>query len=120
MTRYEQMVEAYQKMYLHTKDECANCSLPHTCCSVEYCDLAEQRAKTFGIHLHKTGHPRLPYMGPQGCVVKPYLRPLCTLHTCDMNGLGFKKKDKEMKWTDEYFRLRDLIVETEASSGGMP
>jgi hypothetical protein len=79
-----------------------------------YCGCAEDYARDeWGVDLTplKTDHPTLPFMSETGCVVSPHLRPLCTLHTCDMNGLGFKKNDFE--WTDKYFKLREQIDELE-------
>jgi hypothetical protein len=50
-------------------------------------------------------------MGPTGCVVPPHLRPICTVHTCEINGVGVKKGDP--KWTEAYFKLRGEIEEEE-------
>lgn len=49
----------------------------------------------------------------RGCIAPPHLRPLCTLHTCDMSGLGFKRDDPLGEWTDKYFELRNEIDEFE-------
>lgn len=65
----------------------------------------------WGIELEETGHPTLPFMSATGCTVDPHLRPNCTLHTCDINGLGFKRGDQ--KWTDRYFKLRAKIEKLE-------
>lgn len=48
-----------------------------------------------------------------GCVVPAWLRPLCTLHTCDISGWGFKADDPEGKWTESYFNLRNEIEDEE-------
>lgn len=89
----------------HTKNECASsCRVPYSCCSSYYCELAEQNAKCKGLTLPQTGHPTLPFMGINGCTVPPHLRPLCTLHVCSINSLGFKPNDQQ--WTSEYFALR--------------
>jgi hypothetical protein len=58
-----------------------------------------------------TDHRTLPFMGPTGCVVPAHLRPCCTLHTCDINGIGCKRGDPE--WTERYFALREEIEETD-------
>lgn len=109
----KKLVDLYQQMYELTKPECDACRLPHSCCSPEYCHLAMKRAADFGISLTPTGHDKLPLMGAAGCVAPPHLRPLCTLHTCDMSGLGFKRDDPLGKWNDDYFKLRDEINEIE-------
>lgn len=110
----DQLVVLYQKMYELTSPECRKCRVPLSCCDSMYCGCAEDYAKEdWGVDLTplKTDHPTLPFMGPDGCVVEPHLRPLCTFHTCDINGLGFKKGDQE--WTNKYFELRGQIEEIE-------
>jgi hypothetical protein len=67
----------------------------------------------WGTELTPTGHPRLPFMGETGCVVPPHMRPMCTMHTCAVNSLGFKMGD--MAWTEKYFALRDKIETLEFS-----
>jgi hypothetical protein len=59
----------------------------------------------------RTGHARLPYMGPTGCVLDPHLRPWCTLHTCDIHAKGIGPNEE---WTKRYFELRNQIEEIEA------
>jgi hypothetical protein len=64
----------------------------------------------------QTEHPSLPFMGTNGCVVPPHLRPVCTIHTCDIGSIGSKRDDdSESTWTNRYFELRDAIndIETE-------
>jgi hypothetical protein len=113
-----ELIILYEKMSEHTKNECAkNCKLPHTCCSIEYCNIAYEYAKEeYGIELQETdlyhdGHTRLPYMSETGCTVQPHLRPLCTLHTCAIYAWGFKPNDEE--WTKKYFEIRERIDEVE-------
>jgi hypothetical protein len=55
----------------------------------------------------ETTHPTLRYMGKDGCVCPPHLRPLCTLHVCNINSFGFDPQDPE--FNDKYFALRDKI-----------
>lgn len=93
-----------------TAPECAStCQLPHSCCDPMYCELTEDYAReVYGIQLISSKeHPTLPFMSSTGCVVEPYLRPMCTLHTCEINSWGFKRDDPD--WTKEYFQLRDKI-----------
>ena len=104
----DQLVILYQQMYEHTKDECAHsCRVPHSCCTPFDCEMTANYADTLGITLQPTGHPKLPFMGPTGCVVPPHLRPDCTLHTCAINSLGFKPDD--LGWTRKYFQIRSSI-----------
>jgi hypothetical protein len=79
-----------------------------------YCGCAEEYARDeWGVDLTplKTGHPTLPFMGDSGCVVPVHLRPLCTIHTCEIAANGFKRGDTE--WTEKYFELRERIEELE-------
>ena len=71
--------------------------------------MSKEWAAASGVTLVPTGHPTLPFMGPNGCTVEPHLRPLCTMHTCAINAFGFKPDDPE--WTVKYFVLRELIEE---------
>lgn len=98
----------YDEMYHHTQPECAkNCRVPFSCCSLVYCEAAKAYALEKGIELKETGHPKLLFMSAAGCIVPPWLRPMCTMHTCAINGLGFKPNDE--KWTNKYFELREQI-----------
>jgi hypothetical protein len=108
------LIQLFREMADLTAPECANaCKVPHSCCSPEYCDMVEERVLEEGALLQPTGHPTLKFMGVDvngratGCVVEPYLRPLCTLHTCAVNGIGFKIGDDA--WNRRYFELREII-----------
>lgn len=102
-----------QEMADLTLPECTNtCMMPLSCCDSLYCDITEAYAKqVYDITLSPTDHPKLKFMGTNGCTVEPYLRPMCTLHTCEINSLGFKRNDPEQKWTNEYFELREKVDE---------
>lgn len=105
----EDVVSLYRRMFDLTAPECRDtCKIPHSCCSSEYCGYARQWAKErWGVDPIPTNHSVLPYMGSNGCILEPHLRPMCTLHTCAINAFGFKPND--VTWTDEYFGLRELI-----------
>ena len=79
--------------------------------------MAIQIAKEdYGIELvpETQPHPKgLLFIGEKGCTVPPYLRPLCTLHTCDVNSFGFKRNDPKGVWTKKYFALRAKIENIE-------
>ena len=112
--RDTKLVTLYKRMGDHTAPECAHsCRLPRSCCSPEYCDMTIEHAKErWGVTLEHTGHARLPLMGPTGCVAEPHLRPMCTMHTCAVNSLGFKPDDQ--KWNVKYWELRDAIDREES------
>jgi hypothetical protein len=105
----ERRIQLFREMSELTAPECAkNCKLPHTCCDEMYCDMTQEYALEQGVKLEPTGHhPTLKFMGPDGCIVEPHLRPWCTLHTCAINNLGFKPGDPE--WTARDFKIRNEI-----------
>lgn len=90
------------------------CKAPRSCCSAEYCDLAQDIASAHGVLLvpelgWATTPKQLKFMSATGCTVPPHWRPMCTLHTCAMNGLGtFGDKALDAK----YFALRDQCMQT--------
>ena len=98
-----------QEMAAHTAPECAKtCRAPHFCCDSMYCRMAIDNARdNWGIALLHTGHKTLPLMGPTGCTAPPHLRPICTVHTCQISGFGFKPGDPA--WTKKYFSLRNKL-----------
>lgn len=107
----EQLKHVMRHMAEHTLPECQHtCAVPYSCCSPEYCQMAMEYAlEEWGVQLQPTGHERLPLLGEHGCIAEPHLRPLCTLHTCQINGIGIKPGDQ--KWTDKYFELRQQANE---------
>lgn len=114
-----ELVDLYRQMSDHTKGVCGGptCykdpkyAAAHRCCSPEYCEMAKDWAKAFyDIELKETGH-RIPFMGPEGCIVAPHLRPICTVHACCINNLGCHPADPA--WTERYFDIRNAIEELE-------
>ena len=103
------LIVLYQQMADLTAPECATvCRAPRSCCSPEYCAMAIDYAKrVWDTVLTPIQNQRLPLMGPSGCTAEPHLRPLCTIHTCAINGFGFKPNDQA--WTKAYFKLRNKI-----------
>lgn len=114
----EELKQLYQEVYLLTEPLCKACRVPQSCCSREYCELAlemsednaDKQEQATMIGLFDKEKP-LPYMRESGCIVPPHLRPLCTLHHCAINGVGFfPKKPRE---TGTYFHLREEIERLE-------
>lgn len=107
--------QAFEAIYQHTKDSCAKCRIPYSCCSKEYCEMALDYAAQRGVELVVTGHERLPLMGEEGCTAPPHLRPLCSIHTCDIacNGTSGNKQ-----WDRRYFKLRAACDEALAQHYG--
>lgn len=89
---------------------------PHRCCDAAYCEQAIDIAARDGVTLPPTGHPTLLLMGSEGCIAPPEYRPLCTLHVCAINNLGFDPDDSE--WTERYFTLRERLSELEGAEAG--
>jgi hypothetical protein len=102
------LIPLYQAMADMTRPECDRCVNPHHCCDSMYCEhTIEYAREKWGVELERTGHPKLPLMGPDGCTAAPHLRPICAVHTCEIEKWGFKQGDRD--WTERYFRLRDEI-----------
>ena len=99
----ENIQNLWNQMHGLTLPECQKCKIPYSCCSREYCEFVLEEHP----ELKRTDHKTLPLMGPNGCTAAPHLRPLCTLHTCEINSIGIKKNDPE--WTKKYFELREKI-----------
>jgi hypothetical protein len=111
-----QLIPLMQRMADLTKPECGRCRVPWSCCHWEYCETARHYAKEeWGVDLVDTGHPTVPFLGEQGCTVAPHLRPLCTLHTCQINGVEVPgvHSSGDPDWDREYFALRDEINDLE-------
>jgi hypothetical protein len=109
-----ELIALYSRLYILTRPKCNTCLAPLSCCSLEYCLMAKDIAKERGVELEETKEirsPRLPFMSEGGCVVPPHLRPLCTMHTCKMNSLGFEPGDPE--FTDQWHDLVSQISELE-------
>lgn len=107
------LIYLYQQLYELTNPLCKKCSVPQSCCSAEYCDMAKFMMEEWGVEIKSPNeHPKLPFMSKTGCVVTPYLRPLCTRHHCNINSLGFfspKFTDDADDKTDKYFELIEKI-----------
>ena len=66
------------------------------------------------IKPQQTEYDKLPFMGENGCVLEPHLRPLYTLHTCDINSFGCKMHPApDPEWDKKYWTLRNKIDELE-------
>lgn len=109
------LVEAYKQMAEHTKEECNHCKSlsPTRCCSIEYCNIARADHNLAGkkppepLNLHG-----VLYLDENfNCVIPPHMRPMCTLHHCDIASLGFLKRAGGEEWTKKYFELREQINE---------
>jgi len=104
----EKLKSLYRKVAEITKPKCAGeglgaCRPKQSCCDGLYCDLAEERASHFGITLQTTDNQKLKYMGPEGCTVDAYLRPICAIHVCE------RAYTLDQEFANKYFALREEI-----------
>lgn len=116
------LVQLYKDMAELTAPECAHtCRVPFSCCDEFACHITKEYAlEKYGVTLKEyPASPRGAYFldGDKGCTVPPHMRPHCTLHTCQINGLGFKPGDA--KWTRRYFKLRGQLNELEMQNGDL-
>lgn len=112
-----QLKQLFRDMSDLTAPECGSkcrCTSPTRCCDAMYCEMAVDFAKQFwGEDIRHLGNDdeHIPFLGPGGCVLPPHFRPLCTLHTCEINSFGIKRNDPT--WTKRYFELREQIEEVQ-------
>ncbi|MCZ6843227.1 MAG: hypothetical protein O7G32_10405 [SAR324 cluster bacterium] len=108
----DDLIDKYQEMADLTKPMCMqDCPEPGGCCDARYCDAAEARAGEFGVQLPRQRHETLKYMGPRGCVVPPYLRPLCAVHVCEFYVL------RKKSFARRYLPLREEVCLLEEALG---
>jgi hypothetical protein len=108
----QELRQLYAEIAELTKPKCGECRAPYQCCQPDACGMIEQFAKEDGKELPpKTDHPKLPYMGPNGCILEPYQRPLCAIHVCDNHLVALEFRLK-------YFDLRERINEKEFELNG--
>ena len=108
----DQLKRKYQQIADLTAPRCLEqCHEPGACCTPRYCDLAEARARELGIIPPVQRHSVLKYMGEGGCVVPPYLRPLCAVHVCDHHVI------QDGAFARAYLKLREEVCGAEDESG---
>lgn len=100
----QELIDAFQAVADLTAPKCAACRAPFACCSKDQCEGTKDFAKEhFGVTLEETGG-KLPFLGDNGCVVPPHLRPLCSVHVCEMH-----LSDPE--WSETYMDARERADE---------
>jgi hypothetical protein len=98
----EHFKQLSQQMYDLTNKECGSCRSKYSCCTKDNCEMTETVAQQLNFPLPEKINGM--YMGPKGCILEPWQKPICTVHVCGINSngtLGDEKKD------EEYFRLRE-------------
>jgi hypothetical protein len=116
----DRLIEVYGEMAEHTRNECGpepcDNHSAFRCCDPVYCnDTIQYARRRWDIELTPTGHEHIPLMDPEtnACTAPPHTRPICTVHTCAITGMGVKRSDPE--WTRKYFVLREVIDRLELS-----
>jgi hypothetical protein len=111
--RKRRLVVLYQNVADLTKDQCrisgSTCKAEVPCCRAVHCEEAIRYAAAYwNVTLVPTGHDSLPLMGGTGCVAAPHLRPICSIHHCEISSVGVFVAAPPYV-TDRYFELRDQI-----------
>ena len=108
----ERLKRKYAEIAEFTRPKClGECPEPGACCRRPYCLLAGARAAEFGMNPATQAHAELPFMGADGCVLPPYLRPLCAVHVCEVHLLG------ESSYAKAYFAMREEVCALEETFG---
>ncbi len=101
----ERTKNAYKKLAQITCQKCETCptgGLQYRCCDTMFCAAVESDLTSQGIMIEKPNIGGLPYMGENGCVVAPELRPYCTGFVCT-------EQFKDRSFRREYDRTIDKI-----------
>lgn len=93
----ESVQNAFKKLSDLTRQACDGCDHEgkwHRCCGTIFCEQVKKDLDATGIEIERPGPVGLPYMGPNGCVVPPHLRPVCTGYVCPehFENWGFRKE----------------------------
>lgn len=109
--KQEKLKELYEKMAALTKPKCmGSCVLPNSCCERVYCEDAEKYAKEKGFTFQETHYPtkrNLKFMSEKGCIIPPWLRPICAVHVCENQLM------RDVKFGEKYFELRSELNDLE-------
>jgi len=109
----DKLKDLYREIAGMTAPLCAGkgkgaCRSPHSCCEAMYCHISiEYTKEIYGVDLIPLEGTKLPFMGPNGCILEPHYRPMCSVHVCCINSIGANVHD--MEWTEKYFKLREEI-----------
>ncbi len=107
----KRLIDQYAQIAALTKPECAKCPTAYGCCDATYCASAKQTAKDVWDTIIEPVGGKIPMLGPEGCIVPPHMRGICSVHTCEISSMGAKRGD--LAWTTQYYILRSEIEELE-------
>ena len=102
MTPSQDFIDTFAELADYTRPKCGACRAPHACCSKEQCEDVRSFAEmAFGVALEDAPDAeRLPFLGAEGCVVPPHLRPICSVHVCEQHFA-------DEAWSEKYWELRE-------------
>jgi hypothetical protein len=81
----QDLIEAFADLAEHTRPACGSCRAPFVCCTGDQCEATRETARDlFGVDL-PTGTGKIPFLAESGCTLDPYLRPICSVHVCEMH-----------------------------------
>ena len=102
----KELKAAFTEMAAFTKPKCGvTCAnrKPGGCCNTQQCLEVKEIAKEyFGVNLVLEGET---FIKNGSCTVKPWLRPQCTMHTCNIHNMGVEPGETK-EWHEKYFELR--------------
>jgi len=90
-----------------TSEKCRLDKCPGICCSPEQCEMVKSELDAQGVEYNQGTHPTMFFVSKNACILEPWKRPLCTIHTCD------KFLMADPVFYDKYFHLRsnlDLLM----------
>ncbi len=112
----QDLVQLYEKIASITapicasgKDECGKYQdNPSRCCERKYCEIAAENAMFEGVELKPVSED-IPFLSSAGCIVPPYLRPICSVHVCSISYAARSHIENDPDKTKRYFDLRKRI-----------
>ncbi len=111
----EGQINALRKIAELTKTKCETCPTTdkYRCCDRLFCNFVRKYHVGKGIEYPWFGKQEVPFMGDNGCIVKPEHRPFCVGYVC-----GSHLKDRKFK--KKYFHLcnkADILPQTNETLG---
>ncbi|MBC7458191.1 MAG: hypothetical protein H7235_07940 [Bdellovibrionaceae bacterium] len=94
-------LEAYREMYEITKPACALSCKTFRCCEPSTCEVTKEEMAERNITFPETGHKKGCYNSNDGCVLPPYLRPMCSNYLC-----GKASRENKKVYTD-FDKIKD-------------
>jgi hypothetical protein len=99
----------WEEMAQLTHEKCIQkCHNIGACCNAITCGFVIDYAVSLGIVLAPTKNKNVPLLDENNrCIAPPHLRPLCSIHQCDISSVGTCVEDPS--WTKKYFKIREKL-----------